>query len=180
MIDTISDALGQSHPAYHTLMNTLMKMTRRRGDRSDARQIAERALNMARSDCGEDSEQVRSAKVELSHILAKSGDLESGDLGRALSLAMDVATFQPVNFKVADVPGDESLLVRFDTISIHAMEDIAEYYTRFSSPNEAAFWLSRAKTAAENLWGNTVATGHIADKLKKLLRQELHEQVVEE
>jgi hypothetical protein len=174
MIDTISDALGQSHPAYHTLMNTLIKMMRRGGDLGEARQMADRALSMARSECGNDSEQVRSAKVELSHILAKSGDH-----GRALSLAMDVATFPPANFKVTDVPGEESLLVRCDTISIHAMEDIAEYYIRFGSTAKGVVWLDRAKTAAENVWGNTAATGHIADKLETVLRGDLCGQVIE-
>jgi hypothetical protein len=174
MSEVIREKLGLANPAYYKLMNTIITLTRRTGDLKMAKQMAEVALNAARSECGDDSDQARYAAIELSQSLTKLGDH-----GHALSLRMGVVGSASSDLVDTDSSAEERLLLRNDTISIHAMEDIAEYYIRFGGVNEGIVWLSRAKMGAEHTWGKTAATGHISDKLENLLEGDLHGQVVD-
>ncbi|KAK6063078.1 hypothetical protein SCUP515_12746 [Seiridium cupressi] len=48
---------------------------------------------------------------------------------------------------------------------IHTMEDIAYIYENLGDEQSRKFWLQRAASSAETLWGESVATAHIMDKL---------------
>lgn len=176
MFDAVRDTLGPSHPAYYKLMKTIIAMTRRDRDLGTAKQMAEGAMNVARCTCGEYSEQARSAEVELAHILTRLGEH-----GRAISIRMKAISLPPAHSKGIAASQDELPLSLYhnDALSMHTMEDIAEYYARFGYADEAVTWLMRARTIAENACGNTTAAGHITDKLEKLLRGDVRGQVLD-
>ncbi|KAK3722402.1 hypothetical protein LTR37_002393 [Vermiconidia calcicola] len=158
MLDIVSQSLGHSHPVWDTLMTTLIKMMRRAGELEGAKKFAGNALKLARDDFGVDSNQARTAAVELAHVLTKLGAH-----GHALPLRLDVVQAVPSS------TGATRIAYREDGIAVHAMEDISEFYIRFGCPQEAVLWLRRAHSIALMLWGNCVATAHIEDKLQRLL-----------
>lgn len=176
ILDVIREQSGSSSPAYYKMMTTIIKMTRRDGDLDMASQMANGVLNVALCECGEGSEQARSASIELAHILTKLGDH-----GRAMSVRMRAISLHQdqVMDSTTSTEGTPMQLYRNDALSMHTMEDIAEYYIRFGYTNEAMTWLLRAKTLAENINGNGAVSGHISDKLEKVLQGDLHGQVLD-
>lgn len=174
MYDIFNDQFGPSHQASHKIMDTMITLMRRSGELEAGEELSKTSLELAKVDFGEHSNQARMAAIERAHILTK---LE--DHGRALSLRLGVVE-RPLRFQ--DTVGaslDSEVQYHHDKISAHTMEDLAEYFVRFGNVQEGIVWLSRAKSIADDIWGDNIATGHIADKLDNLLQGVTDGQVVD-
>lgn len=162
MYDVSSDQLGQSHPVSYKMMQSIVTTTRRAGELESAKQLAETSMALARVDHGRHSDQARLASKDLANILTCLGEHD-----RALSLQFQIVTKE----ESRTAPHQERPFHE-DSISMYAMEDIAEYYDRHVNNLESsATWLRRAQSVSRSIWGETVTTGHISDKLDYVLRR---------
>lgn len=171
----LNETFGPSNSASHKLTDTIISLMRRMGDTERAQIFAEAAFELARSDHGRGSMQARKAAVELSHILTKRG---RHDL--TLPLLQEVVTEPAQDADRISAATRFEPIYRKDEIAIYAMEDIAEYHVRVQDVAQAVLWLSRARIFALELWGDSVSTSHICDKLENLLRNDLRGQVIDE
>ncbi|KAK4956671.1 hypothetical protein LTR10_006198 [Elasticomyces elasticus] len=162
--------LGSSHAVSYKLMDSVIVLTRRSGDVSSARELAQNALTLAMGDHGPCSDPVRTAAVELAHIMTLVGEHD-----QALKLRLQIVECA---LPAGGCP-KRDLTFRVDQTTVHTMEDIAEYHQIYAGQvREACTWLMRAEAMAMGLWGDVIATLHIRDKLNALLL-ELGKQQVE-
>lgn len=162
VLDTMSRMsiahFGYEHAVSHKLSDSIIKLTRRSGDLPAARRLAEAALQISVDAHGSDSDQARSAAIELAHILTRCGEHD-----KALTLRQQIVTVR--------VEGDSPVL-HGDGMAAHTMEDLAEYHVQHGSPAVAAMWLRRAETIARKVWpAESSSTMHIVEKLDGLLEQ---------
>ncbi|KAK3656782.1 hypothetical protein LTR56_002763 [Elasticomyces elasticus] len=164
------EKLGSSHATSYKLMDSMIVLTRRSGGIKSARGLAENALSLAMVDHGSCSDQVRTAASELAHIMTLNGEHD-----QALNLRLEIVECA---LPAGGCPRRD-LTFRTDQITVHTMEDIAEYYHKHAGDlKEGCIWLMRAEEMAQRLLGEVVATLHIRDKLNALLLELEKQQVM--
>lgn len=157
LYDLSTAQLGASHAISHKLMGSVITLTRRSGELYMAKQLSEEAFELAKLEHGFTSNQARSAARELAHNLALLGDHL-----RAFELRMYVIQEGCARKSTSPYHQDEN--------AVWAMEDIAERCVETKMLSEAIYWLQQAECIALRIWGDTVSTRHITDKLNNALK----------
>jgi hypothetical protein len=149
---------GHDHAVSRKLSDSIIELTRRSGDLPSAIHLAGAALQMNVEAHGPNSNEARSAALEVAHLLTLCREHE-----KALSLRHRIVT---------DGSDQEKAMHHDDSIAAHTMEALAEYYVHQGLANVAAMWLRRAETIARKVWSlDSSSTLHIAEKLDALLER---------
>ena len=149
MIDVFSEKLGtavMTNPPYYMLMHAMINLLRLSGELGDAKDLAACTLELARSTFGGDSVEAGCAATTLAHILT-----ELGDHDHALSLRMEIIAPSQSDSVDTTIRVEDGMLLRVNARSLYAMEDIANYYTKFDCVKEAIDWRRRADAVARQI-----------------------------
>ncbi|RDW69555.1 hypothetical protein BP6252_08575 [Coleophoma cylindrospora] len=132
---------------------SISRLLRKDGEYESAMGLA-RSAHLAAVNCfGPNSIQAVSALRQQEHIFTDMGSYIEG-----LNICFSV-----INLAGSDMwnrnpgPIHESI--------IYTMEDIAQIYESLGNYEARGTWLRRAVSAAQSVWGDSVATSHIVDKL---------------
>lgn len=123
---------------------SIIRLLRKDDEHKGALQAAQLAHAKAASVYGPSSPQAISALRQQEHV-----HIDSGNHVEALETCFSIINLTGFGEKSA----------------IHTMEDIAYIYEKLGNVEARAQWLSRAAVSAQCLWGESVATSHITDKI---------------
>ncbi|KAM0820107.1 hypothetical protein AB5N19_05926 [Seiridium cardinale] len=157
ILNQLEKSLGPEHEATINATNTVTMLLRRSHKYVEAVQNAEAALVKVTSLYGKRSLQVRVTARQLEHVY-----MDTGSWSKALTVCMDI-----VDERLPD--GLPSVSTQKDECALHTMEDIAKIYNHLGDNDKSISWLTLAATAASSLFGVSVKTIHIFDKLENLL-----------
>ncbi|KAK3944457.1 hypothetical protein QBC46DRAFT_374365 [Diplogelasinospora grovesii] len=164
MLDLFNSRLGRSRAVTFKLLDSLATMLRRNGELDAAMDIIMELLNSCRQVFGHGSDQVRTVESELAHFYMVADECD-------LALGHCMAVVKRPPKMPGPLPDPEPVFYQ-DAIAAHAMEDIAEIHQRRGDIGQCITWLERAASIALSIWGpQSIATGHIVDKMTNLQRE---------
>lgn len=120
--------------------------------------MASHLYEMVKGEFNAQSEQTRLAASELAHV-----HVDKGEYGPAAALCRSII-FQ------SEAASDNVGPQWHDSHAVHAMEDLAQIHSTIGEIRSGIIWLEIAAHDALQLWGNSVASIHIFDKLDPSLR----------
>ncbi|KAK9419393.1 putative Clr5 domain-containing protein [Seiridium unicorne] len=103
---------------------------------------------------------IRAASTSSAHL--EHVYMDTGSWSKALTVCMDI-----VGETLPD--GLPSVSTQKDECALHTMEDIDKIYNYLGDNDKSISWLTLAATTARSLFGVSVETIHIFDKLENLL-----------
>lgn len=129
------------------------RLLRKDKEYGQALDAASQAHECARNIFGSGSRQALSALREQEHIL-----IDAEEFHKALEVCFSILKETGLDAR-SDSPKHP-----FGPV-IHTMEDISQIYEELGDNHSRNFWLHQAAGSAKALWGETIATTHIMDKL---------------
>ncbi|KAI0869376.1 hypothetical protein GGS24DRAFT_505844 [Hypoxylon argillaceum] len=155
--DQCHKTLGDAHELAVVTKQELCAEYRRDGQFEQSMRVACELVNTMTITNGEDSLQRRIALRQVEHIY-----MDIGEWMKALNVCLEI---------VGCV--DDNMLPTLDTrqenYAVDTMEDIAKIFMALDEDEKSITWLMKAAACALSLWGSSMATLHIIDKLEDLL-----------
>ena len=153
MIDLLTATRVTSNPLTLKAQLARIRLLRRgkNYDRAGAMARTLASSNIALH--GIQSMSARLASRELEHIL-----MDQNEWHQALEVCLSIVGQR---FHAGEMVEPECL----DGYAVYTMEDIAKIYDHLGQPGSCVEWLSRAARSACFVWGPSVPTTHVVDKL---------------
>ena len=153
MIDLLTATRGTSNPLTLKAQLARIRLLRRGKEYDRAGAMARTLASSNITLYGIQSVPARLASRELEHIL-----MDQNEWHQALQVCLSIIGHRS---SAGDILEPESL----DGYAVYTMEDIAKIYDHLGQPGSCVEWLSRAARSASIVWGPSVATTHVVDKL---------------
>ena len=153
MIDLLTATRGTSDPLTLKAQLARIRLLRRGKDYDRAGAMARTLASSSIALFGIQSVAARLASRELEHIL-----MDQNEWYQALEVCLSIVGQRSC---AGEMPEPASL----DGYVVYTMEDIAKIYDHLGQPGACVEWLCRAARRAGVVWGPSVATTHVVDKL---------------
>ncbi|KAI0201367.1 hypothetical protein F4808DRAFT_469671 [Astrocystis sublimbata] len=157
LLNHLEQSLGPGHRITIKARNTITALLRRGHRYEEALQNADKAVSKVMDIHGKRSLQARATARQLEHVY-----MDIGSWSMALTVCMDIVG-------QTQLDGSATVSTKKDECDLYTMEDVAKIHQQLGDNDQSISWLMLAATTASTLFGASVQTIHIVDKLEKLL-----------